>query len=100
VRDTAGAVKLYTCYGTFKSRKPGGHPCRNAYDALATAGHEPEVIKTYGCFRTDPLFPGRRMIKKRTGNYQVPTLELDDGSLVDGTDPIIAWAHANPAERR
>jgi hypothetical protein len=93
-------MKLYTCYGTFKLPKRTGHPCRNAHEALVAAGYEPEVVKTYGCFRTDPLFPGRRSIKQRTGNYQVPTLELDDGTLIDGSETIIAWAEANPAEFR
>ena len=93
-------MKLYVCYGTFKSRKPGGHPCRKAHEALKAAGHDPEVVKTYGCFRTDPLFPGRRTVKQLTGNYQVPTLALDDGTLVDGTERILAWAAANPARFR
>jgi hypothetical protein len=34
-----------------------------------------------------------------TGNYQVPTLALDDGTLVDGRDTIIAWAKAHPRRR-
>ena len=42
-------MKLYVCYGTFKfGPRPGGHPCGNAYHALRDAGHEPEVIKSYG----------------------------------------------------
>ena len=32
-----------------------------------------------------------------TGNYKVPTLELDDGTLVDGSEAIIEWAQANAA---
>lgn len=89
-------MKLYICYGTFKSRKPEGHPCRTAYEALVEAGYEPEVVKTYGCV-LNPAFPGRREVKELTGNYQVPTLVLDDGSLVDGTDNIVGWAKANSA---
>jgi hypothetical protein len=87
-------VRLYICYGTFKSRKSGGHPCRNAYEALVAAGHQPEVTRTYGCV-LNPAFKGRRHVKALTGNYQVPTLELDDGTLVDGSERIIAWAKAN-----
>ena len=41
-------MKLYVCYGTFRSPRPGGHPCGNAYRALKDAGHDPEVVKTYG----------------------------------------------------
>ena len=89
-------MKLYTCYGTFESRKPEGHPCRIAYEALVEAGYQPEVVKTYGCV-LNPVFPGRREVMRLTGNYQVPTLVLDDGSLVDGTDNIVGWAKANQA---
>ena len=89
-------MKLYVCYGTFKLRREGGHPCRNAYVALKEAGHDPEVVRTYGCV-LDPVFPGRRAVKRMTVNHQVPTLELDDGSVVDGSGQIVAWAAANPA---
>ena len=42
-------MKLYVCYGTFETTpRPGGHPCGNAYHALKEAGHDPEVIKSYG----------------------------------------------------
>jgi hypothetical protein len=90
-------VKLYTCYGTFKSRKPEGHPCRDAYVALTAAGHHPEVVRTGGCV-LNPAFPGRRRVHRLTGNYQVPTLVLDDGSVVDGTAHIVAWAGRNAAQ--
>ena len=53
IRPGAAAIlrplKLFTCYGTFKSRKPEGHPCRTAYEALTAAGHEPRVARTGGC---------------------------------------------------
>ncbi len=32
------AMKLYVCWGTFATPRPGGHPCRNAYVALKQAG--------------------------------------------------------------
>jgi Glutathione S-transferase, N-terminal domain len=89
-------MKLYVCYGTFSQGER--HACGNAYNALIEAGHDPEVVRTYGCFRTDPIFPGRRKIKRLTGNYKVPTLILDDGTIVDDSKNIIAWAKANPAQ--
>jgi hypothetical protein len=89
-------VKLYVCYGTFKSRKADGHPCRTAHQALTAAGYDPEVVRTYGCV-LNAAFPGRREVKRLTGNHQVPTLVLDDGSVVDGTADIMAWAGSNPA---
>ena len=70
-RHSVRGVKLYTCYGTFKSRKPDGHPCRNAYLALKEAGYEPKIVRTFGCV-LNPAFPGRREVRELTGNYQVP----------------------------
>jgi hypothetical protein len=91
-------MKLYVCYGTFALRRAGGHPCRNAHEALLAAGHRPEVVRTYGCV-ADPMFKGRREVKRLTGNYEVPTLVLDDGTVIDGSAQIIAWARRVAAER-
>ena len=89
-----GPMKLYVCWGTFRTDR--GHPCGDAYKALSDAGYDPKVVKTGGCFRTDPLFPRRREVKRMTGNYKVPTLVLDDGTIIDGTANIIEWAKTNP----
>jgi hypothetical protein len=86
---------LYVCWGTWRSEK--GHPCGNAYRALTEAGHDPKVIRSGGCFRTDPLFPRRREVKRLTGNYKVPTLVLDDGTIIDGTTDIVEWASSHPS---
>ena len=43
-----GPMKLYVCWGTFQTPRPGGHPCHNAHQALRMAGHEPEVVKVRG----------------------------------------------------
>ncbi len=88
-------MDLYVCYGTFGPAKQ--HPCAKAHKALVAAGHAPHVVRTYGCYGTDRFFPGRREITRLTGNYEVPTLVLDDGSLIDGSDSIAAWAAANQA---
>ena len=88
-------MKLYVCYGTFGS--PEGHACARAHQGLIDAGHEPDVVRTGGCFRTDPLWPRRRHVKQLTGNYKVPTLVLDDGTVVDTSEAIVEWARAHPA---
>jgi len=44
-------MKLYVCWGTFQTPRPGGHPCANAHKALVAAGHDPEVVRTYGFAR-------------------------------------------------
>jgi len=92
-------MKLYVCYGTFtQTPRPGGHPCGNAYRALKDAGHDPKVIRTYGLGLLPGVFnPGRREVKKLTGNYWVPVLVLDDGTVVQDSKKIIAWAGDNPA---
>ena len=48
-------MKLYVCWGTFPTPRPGGHACANAYGALRDAGHDPEVVKSYG-FAPLPAF--------------------------------------------
>jgi hypothetical protein len=92
-------MKLYLCWGTFKSPRPGGHPCRNAYVALRDAGHDPAVEKVYGLgLLPDALNgPRRAEVKKKTGNPWVPMLELDDGTVIDGSQRIVEWARAHPA---
>jgi Glutathione S-transferase, N-terminal domain len=93
-------MKLYICYGLFPSPRPGGHPCRNAAFALRAAGYDPELIKSYGL----GILPGalnftrgRREVKELTGNYWVPVLVLDDGTVIQGSEKIASWAEANPA---
>jgi Glutathione S-transferase, N-terminal domain len=92
-------MKLYVCWGTFKSPRPGGHPCGNAYRALKAAGHEPEVIKSYGLAILPGPFnatEGRKEAKRLTGKYTVPVLVTDDGEVVADSKNIVAWAKEHP----
>jgi len=94
-------MKLYVCWGTFPTPRPGGHPCKNAADALHEAGHKPELVKAYGLgMLPDTPFnmtPGRKRAKELSGSSVVPVLELDDGTAVSGSKEIVAWAKAHPA---
>ena len=90
-------MKLYVCWGTFPTPRPGGHPCRNAHTALTDAGYEPELINTYSLGPLPALTPGRREVQRLTGNTWVPTLVLDDDTVIDGSKEIVAWAKAHPA---
>lgn len=94
-------MKLYVCYGTFSTPRPGGHPCRNAADALIEAGHRPEIVKAYGLgILPDTPFnqtAGRKRAKELTGKSMVPVLELDDGTAIGGSEQIAQWAAAHPA---
>ena len=94
-------MKLYICWGTFKpAPRPGGHPCGKAHQAVIDSGYDPEVIRSYGL----ALIPGvlnwtrgRREVKRLTGNYWVPVLVTDDGTVIQGSGKIMDWANANPA---
>lgn len=88
-------MTLYVCYGTFGPAER--HACGRASKALDVAGHRPRIVRTYGCAGTDRLFKGRRAVKRMTGNLKVPTLVLDDGAILDGSQAIVAWAKAHPA---
>jgi hypothetical protein len=93
-------MKLYVCYGTFSSPRPGGHPCGNAYEALKEAGYDPEVKKSYGLGILPDVFnktEGRREVKRRTGSNMVPMLVTDEDETIHGSKEIVAWAGAHPA---
>jgi glutathione S-transferase len=93
-------MKLYVCWGTFQTPRPGGHPCANAYTALREAGHDPEVVKSFGYnVLPDALFnrtAGREAARRLTGGSTVPVLELDDGTAVSESKRIVEWARENP----
>ena len=98
---TLRAMKLYVCWGTFPTLRPGGHPCANGQKALRAAGHEPEVVLSYGlAILPDAIANrtnGREAARRLTGKSTVPVLELDDGTAVAGSKRIVEWARANPA---
>src|SRR5215207_5078246 len=93
-------MKLYVCWGTFSTPRPGGHPCANAYNALKDAGYEPEVIRSYGLGLRPGVFNqtrGRKEAQQLSGSRMVPVLVTDDGEVVADSKKIVAWARAHPA---
>ena len=94
-------MKLYVCWGTFPTPRPGGHPCQNAYNALRAAGHDPEVVRSYGWTLLPDAIAnrtsGREAARRLTGKSSVPVLELDDGTAIADSKRIVEWARANPA---
>jgi glutathione S-transferase len=92
-------MKLYVCWGTFQTPRPGGHPCHTAHKALLDAGHEPEVVRVHG-LGIGPLkwiTEGRREVKELTGQSAVPVLITDDGDAITESKRIAEWAKAHPA---
>ncbi|MGI9020407.1 MAG: glutathione S-transferase N-terminal domain-containing protein [Solirubrobacterales bacterium] len=94
-------MKLYICWGTFQTPRPGGHPCHNAYQALKMAGHDPETHKVHGLGAGPKLFQvktaGRKEVEELTGSPTVPVLVTDSGEVVTDSKRIVEWAEANPA---
>jgi hypothetical protein len=87
-------MKLYVCWGTFPTFG-SGHPCRNALDALRVAGHQPEIVRSYGWgLLPDALnrSKGRRLARLSTGRSWLPLLVTDSGDTVCGSDNIKTWA--------
>ena len=87
-------MRLYVCWGLFKTPRPG-HPCRNAWDALRAAGHDPEIVRCYGW----GLLPawlnrsrGRREVRRLTGDDWVPVLVTETGETITGSGAIARWA--------
>ena len=94
-------MKLYVCWGTFQTLRPGGHPCANAHKAVTEAGYDPEVIKVRG-LGIGPGFmhwttEGRKQVEEISGQRVVPVLVTDTGEVVNDSKRIVAWAEANPA---
>ena len=86
---------LYTC----AAQKHGAttpvikHPCGQAAKALDDGGHAYE-IEVVGGFKNIPFSRrGRReKIRELTGQDDVPVLVADDGTVVQGSQKIVAWA--------
>lgn len=73
------------------------HACRRAQRALRAAGHDFEKVVAargmlFGLFTT-----GRRpKLKALSGQEQLPVLRLPDGTTINGSANIIAWADEHP----
>jgi glutathione S-transferase len=87
-------LTLYVCH--VDDGGPPPHACRRAQRALRDAGHDFEKI-VFGKGIPFGLFTkGKRPeLKAMSGQEQLPVLKLPDGSTVNGSKQIIAWARAN-----
>ena len=77
---------------------PAFHPCKRVESALVDAGvdHDRNVFDRN---RPAGLFTkGKRPeLKALSGQEKLPVLELPDGSTVNGSSDIIAWAQSQAA---
>ena len=90
-------MKLYVCWGTFHTPRPGGHPCHNAYEALKEAGWDRRCRRpTAGPPLGDALNPTAQAGPRPDRQNWVPVLVTDEDEVVQGSHRIVDWAKANP----
>ena len=87
-------LTLYVCHIDDGGPKP--HACRRAHEALREAGHDYETVVFAKGHRFGLFTKGRRPeLKEMSGQEQLPVLRLPDGTTVNRSAAIIAWAKAN-----
>jgi glutathione S-transferase len=87
-------IVLHVCH--LDDGGPPFHPCRRAAGALEEAGieHRREVADRNRPFGL--LTKGKRPeLKRLSGQEKLPVLELADGTTVNGSGDIVAWARAH-----
>jgi glutathione S-transferase len=87
-------LTLYVC--DLNRTAPKVHPCRRAHDALEAAGLPYETV-VFDAHRWFGLFTSgkRPKLKAISGQEKLPVLGLPDGTTVNGSGDIIAWAKSN-----
>jgi hypothetical protein len=84
-------LTLYVCH--IDDGGPPPHACKRAQRALRDEGHQFDKVvagrgRLFGLFTT-----GRRPeLKALSGQEKLPVLQLPDGTTVNGSANIIAWA--------
>jgi glutathione S-transferase len=88
-------LKLHVCH--IDEGGPAPHACKRVQRALRESGHDFEKVVA-GRGRIFGLFTkGRRPeLKKLSGQEKLPVLELQDGTTINGSKEIIAWAREHP----
>ena len=84
-------MKLYVCWGTFRTNK--GHPCGEDHEALLDSAYDPRV----GFYRPHPFLAGRGVVQGLRATYRGPTLVLENGTIIDGSENIIEWVRVSEA---
>jgi glutathione S-transferase len=87
-------LTLYVCH--IDDGGPPPHACKRAQRALREAAHDFDKVVFAKGIPFGLFTKGRRPeLKALSGQEQLPVLQLPDGSTVNGSKQIIAWAHTN-----
>jgi glutathione S-transferase len=91
-------LTLFVCH--IDDGGPPPHACKRAQRALGAAGHQFDKViagrgRLFGLFTT-----GRRPeLKQMSGQEKLPVLRLADGTTINGSGNIIAWARDQAPDR-
>jgi glutathione S-transferase len=81
---------LYVCHGD--DGGPRVHPCRRVQEALREAGIEyDKVVAAHGSPIPFLRKGSRDELEAATGSKKLPTLKLDDGTLLTHSREIMRW---------
>jgi glutathione S-transferase len=87
-------LTLYVCH--IDEGGPPPHACRRAQRALRSAGHDFEKNVFAKGIPFGLFTKGKRPeLKAMSGQEKLPVLQLPDGTVINGSKEIIAWAKAN-----
>lgn len=91
-------LTLFVCH--IDDGGPPPHACKRAQRALRAAGHQFDKViagrgRLFGLFTT-----GRRPeLQEMSGQEKLPVLRLADGTTINGSGNIIAWARDHAPDR-
>ncbi len=90
----AEKLTLFVCH--IDDGGPPPHACKRAQRALRGAGYDFDKVIAgkgipFGLFTTGK----RPELKELSGQEKLPVLRLEDGSTINGSANIIAWARSN-----
>jgi len=87
-------LTLYVC--NIDDGGPPPHACKRAQRALRESGHDFDKVVFAKGIPFGLFTKGRRpQLKALSGQEQLPVLRLTDGTTINGSKNIIAWARAN-----
>jgi glutathione S-transferase len=96
--STPDWLTLFVCH--IDDGGPPPHACKRAQRALRAAGHDFEKVIAGRGIPFALFTTGRRPeLKKLSGQEKLPVLRLTDGTMINGSAKIIAWARQNPPAR-
>ena len=87
-------LKLLVCH--IDDGGPPPHACKRAQRALRAAGHDFDKVIAARGIPFGLFTSGRRPeLKQLSGQEKLPVLQLADGSTINGSAKIIAWARSH-----